>query len=76
MKKKLIMVQNLDGTRDYVCPKCNMATRHYDTSRTRLCGGDVIESGGECAVCPQCGTPYDYPKFTVRDFQLPHPMPF
>lgn len=68
MKKRLIMVQNLDGTRDYLCAKCNTATKHTDSMSMSMCGGDVVERGGEYAVCPACGTPYDYPRLTVRDF--------
>ena len=69
MKKRLIMVQNLDGTRDYLCAKCNTATKHADNASMRFCGGDVVEHGGEYAVCPSCGAPFDYPRLTVRDFR-------
>ena len=68
MKKRLIMVQNLDGTRDYVCQKCSVATKHADSMSMSMCGGDVVEHGGEYAVCPSCDTPFDYPRLTVRDF--------
>lgn len=54
IKKKIIAVQHQDGTKEFLCPKCNTVMIYGDDFHESLVDGEYKQSGGEYFYCPNC----------------------
>jgi len=57
MNKKVLMVQNLDGTKVAICPECKgiMVWRDLGVSMSMQIGGLVEQDYGGFWQCSKCG---------------------
>lgn len=53
--KRIVLVHNLDGTTDYICPKCGSMMKLRDDYHISFSAGEINETGGEYLKCESCG---------------------
>lgn len=55
MEKQIITVQREDGSKEFLCPKCNTVMLHgVDLHESSGQGGEYEQTGGEYFYCPNC----------------------
>lgn len=54
MKKQIIAMQHQDGSKEFLCPKCDTKMIYGDDFRESLVCGEYKQTGSEYFYCPNC----------------------
>jgi len=55
MEKQIITVQHQDGSKEFLCPKCDTKMIHGDDfHESSGQGGEYEQTGSEYFYCPNC----------------------